>query len=300
MNNTQDAEFYTRLMKTIEEANKKQTEEIKAEIESLKQTIKEEASKRNKLELKYEELKSKYEHLEKSLRKNNIIIFGLKKNKEESLVDFTVALLNKNLNISLTANDINDIYTIGKRENNKPIIVKFVSYLKKQEVLKNCYKLKDINKNKTTKIYIAEELSVEERKTNKILIQHLKAAKTQKLNAYIKGDKLYINNEVYTAQQLATNEEDPDKEEKEENEDEPEKQESTSAPATPNIRNRKSESEEKETEPEGHFKTIKITTRPTTTLRSSSRIQEKEGNIQKIERSNERRLVDQNIPKKRL
>lgn len=282
MPNTLDDQFYTRLMQTIEEANKKQTENIKLEIEGVKQLIKEEVNKRVNLETKYEELKNKYETLEKSLRKNNVIIFGLQKNTEGHLVNYVIETLNDILNLNLTISDINDIYTIGKKENDKPIIVKFISYLKKQEVLKNCYKLKDINKNRSTKINIAEELSPEEQKVKKILSQHLKAAKSQNLNAYIKGNKLYINNEVYTAQQLAENGEVSARDEEDEYENIQEIGESNSAPATPTIRSKK-----RETEKEINYtKKIESNTKSLTISRTSSRIQEKEGKNQKVGNNN--------------
>ncbi|KAK9710717.1 hypothetical protein QE152_g25884 [Popillia japonica] len=99
------------------------------------------------------------------------------------------------LNVDLSASDINDIYAIGK-QTTKPIIVKFISYLKKKEVLKNVRQLKG------TKIVVAEDLIYEDRQRNRILRKHLLAARSKLLNAFIKANKLYVNGEAFTADQL--------------------------------------------------------------------------------------------------
>lgn len=197
--------------KTIEEANKKQSDyikdNIKKEITVLKEHLESEFSKiSTNFENKYKELKTKYEKLEKELRRNNIIIFGLE-TPVENLGNFVVNKLNQHLGLTLTINDINNIYTIGKQTTKRPIIVKLLSYLKKQEILKNCNKLKG------TSISISEELSIEERKENKILRQHLKKARSKNLNASIKNRKLIVNGQAYSAQELADEEEDTDTEE---------------------------------------------------------------------------------------
>lgn len=102
------------------------------------------------------------------------------------------------------------------------------------------------------------------------------------MNAYIKGNKLYINNEVYTAQQLAENGEVSARDEEDEYENIQEIGESNSAPATPTIRSKK-----RETEKEINYtKKIESNTKSLTISRTSSRIQEKEGKNQKVGNNN--------------
>lgn len=211
-------EFFDKLVKTLElsnkkaleEANLKQTADIKEyindELKNLKNTFEEEINKKTaELEEKYLNLKTRYEKLEKELRKNNVIIFGLE-NPQENCCDYVISKLNTLLGVNITRNDINNLYPIGKQTIKRPIIVKFTSYLTKQEVLKNGKKLKNTN------ISIADELTLEERREKKILWQHLKKAREAKLNAFIKSNRLTINGTVYTAQQLACEEEDTDSE----------------------------------------------------------------------------------------
>lgn len=274
----QSEDFFKRLVETIETANKKQTLELKTEIESIKTAINQERIERSQLEEKYKELKQKYTSLEKSLRKNNIIIFGIENNSEKPIAEFIVEKLNSLLNLNITADDINDTFTIGKQQQNKPIIVKFISYLKKQQVLKNSYKLKETNKTLETKIFISEELSLEERAAKKILHKHLREAKSKKLNAYVKGYTLHVNGETYTSQQLAqidlANNEGETVEEDIQN-DQPDtgmENKPNSAPATPNIR-RNREEEKESTEEEIATKKRKLA-KTLASTRSSSRNQE--------------------------
>lgn len=205
-----DSNVHEKLLKSIQESIDQQTQEIKShigrEIADLRKLIGEETRKRTDLEEKYKQLQGKYTILEKAIRKNNIIIFGLENKTEKKLIEFTIDTLNEQLKLNLSKKDVNNIFTIGQQNQNKPIIVKFVSFLTKVEVLRACHNLKN------TSIRIAEELSFEERQKNKILHQHLKEAKSRNLNAYIKKNKLYVNGESYTPEQLVDREDDTDEE----------------------------------------------------------------------------------------
>ncbi|KAK9738974.1 hypothetical protein QE152_g9367 [Popillia japonica] len=161
-------------------------------------------------------LRNKCQYLEKAIKRNNIIIFGLNSCNQniletlnscnQNILETVVDALNTHMGLDICANDVDDIYSIGDdiysiggREV-KPIIVKFVSYLKKREVLKKVKLLKGSN------IAIAEDLPYEERQKNKILRKHLHKARSSNLNAYIRGGKLYVNGEAFTSEQLAAKE----------------------------------------------------------------------------------------------
>lgn len=236
--------------KTIEEANEKQSRDIKEhidkEIYEIKKTFEENLERKNsEWENKYLQLKNDYEKLEKELKKNNIVIFGLD-SAAQDLGTFAINSLNHHLGLNLTLSDINNVYAFGKQSSKKPIIVKFISYLRKQEVLRNSKKLKG------TGISVAEDLSLDERKENKILRQHLIKARKQKLNATIKNRKLIVNGQKYTAQQLAEEEEeDISSEENTVNNEVAQTSRSNSAPSTPNINRsqyQKEQEEQKENE----------------------------------------------------
>lgn len=194
-------EVYNKLFQHLNELNNKQTAEITKQISEVKEIVQREIQKTKDIEKKYNDLKIKYEKLEKSSRKNNLIIFGVNIPEAETLLEYTLHILNERLGLVLSENDVNDIYTIGKKTDNKPIILKLVSYLKKATILKNVKKLKGSH------IFISEELNLEERKERKILVQHLKQAKERNLNAFIKGNKLVLNDKLYTAKQLVEEEE---------------------------------------------------------------------------------------------
>lgn len=111
----------------------------------------------------------------------------------------------------IRSEDINNLYRIG-RSTNSPVLIEFISYLKKTFVFKNASKLKGSN------ISIFHYLCPEDREEHKILRIHLKIAKEKNLQAKIKGNRLEINGESYTVEKL-------EKEEDEETSSEEERQE---------------------------------------------------------------------------
>ena len=97
--------------------------------------------------------------------------------------------------------DLNNFDPLGK-EDNCPFKVEFISYIKKATILKNSNKLKGTN------IYITNDLAQKQREENKILRKHLYLAKQEgNNNCYIKRNKLHVNNEIYTPQDLENCEE---------------------------------------------------------------------------------------------
>ena len=84
-------------------------------------------------------LKNRIELLEKKNRKNNVVIFGLS-SFEGDIKDHITANLKSLLGIELNVDDFNNVYRVGGVEG--PIIVEFLSYLKKLEVFRHTAKLK--------------------------------------------------------------------------------------------------------------------------------------------------------------
>ena len=111
------------------------------------------------------------------------------------LLEFTLNKIKELLDIEILQRDINNIFQI-KSDQIAPIKIEFVSYLKKQTVLKNANKLKGKN------IFISQDLIYEDRKDRKLLQTHLKAARSKNLYAKIKGNSLQINDDIYTIEQL--------------------------------------------------------------------------------------------------
>lgn len=163
----------TRLLKQVEELN----------------------NKLNNLEKENADLKNKIKILETKNKKNNIVLFGLE-NSEKISPQFICQQLKRHLDVDVIEADINNLYLSGNSQNG-PVVVEFLSYIKKNSVMKNCYKLKG------TTISIAHDLNFEERQKNKILRKHLNLARQNKNNVcYIKKNKLYVNGNIYTSDEL--------------------------------------------------------------------------------------------------
>lgn len=135
--------------------------------------------------------------LERKVRKNNIVVFGLDI-EDSKLIEETISTLNKHLGLNITANDINNIYKIGKSKQ-PPIVVEFISFLKKLEIFKNPEKLKAL---KGTNLAISNDLCEQDRENNKILLKHLKIARSENKPARIRGSKIEISNVLYTVKEL--------------------------------------------------------------------------------------------------
>lgn len=161
---------------------------ILMKIESLKSRV-------NKLEKENIAIKNKVELLERSGKKNNFIIFGLKKPAEVN-INFICLEVNRLLNINLTESDFSDVFCLGNSEN-APIKVELVSFQKKKLVFQNCRRLKG------SKISISHDLTKSQREENQALRRHLVNTRQNTSDkCYIKGNKLSINNIFYTLEEL--------------------------------------------------------------------------------------------------
>lgn len=85
--------------------------------------------------------------------------------------------------------------------------------------------LRNARQLKGSKVSVAEDLIYEKHQKNKALRKHLREARANKLNVYIKVNKIYMNGESVTTYQLN------DKE----SEDADVEQRPNRAPATPNV-----------------------------------------------------------------
>lgn len=199
MNDLSNSELYEKLLAAIQTESKNTKEDLKEEIKTQNDNIihllQQQNIKINDLEIKYNQLEQKNLTLERRIRKNNVIIFGLKINKQVRLHEFILEKLEELLQIKLAESDLNNVYQI-KTDKGEPIKVELSTYLKKELILSNTYKLKG------TKIFIVHDLCYNDRIDNKILREHLKLAKSKNYFAKIKGNKLVINDDIYSVEQL--------------------------------------------------------------------------------------------------
>nr|CAI5858396.1 unnamed protein product [Callosobruchus analis] len=183
----------TELLKLMKDANNQQTSEIRQELVSKIQQVSEIAAETNK---KVQQLEAKVQKLDRKIRRNNIVVFGLHIENKSNLLEETTTKLGNILEVGIAKADISNIYFIKQESECPPIILEFVSFLKKQESFKNVSKLKGSG------IGISNDLSYEDRQTQKILVRHLKQARKQQLPAKIRGNHLEIEKHLYNAEEL--------------------------------------------------------------------------------------------------
>lgn len=164
-------------------------------------------------------LKIRLEEVDRTKRKNNILLFGLERQAKEVSIEFVTEKIQNLLDIRLKEADVNNAYYLGNLENS-PLKVELVSFLKKKLILENCKKLKGSD------IYISNDLTEKQREEFKRLRQHLSVVKRNSGNhCYIRSNKLYINNKPHTLEELEADKE-------------VEKYKPSSAPATPDVSRR--------------------------------------------------------------
>lgn len=175
-----------------------QTKEITS---NLKSDIDNVNSRLYKQELKIQHLEKRCLILERKVRRNNIIIFGLDVDYS-SLAVSVLTQINLLLDLRLTTNDLNDVYKIGRSEK-PPIVVEFLSSYKKAEIFKNKEKLRSL---KTKNVAISNDLCEHDRREQKILRQRLKKARQDGVQARITGRQIEIEGKLFTAKDLEESE----------------------------------------------------------------------------------------------
>ncbi|CAH0551830.1 unnamed protein product [Brassicogethes aeneus] len=177
--------------------NQSSLNEIKNSLNQLKNEV-------STLEKENQVLKDKFKKVEHQFKKNNIIVFGCPK---DNTLEKNLLLLQKALGININQSDINNIYEIGeeKSEISKPLKIKLISFLKKKEILKNAYKLKELKETKNINIFISDDLSKEDQDIQKELRKYLNTAKKNKLKTKIVKNTLIVEDVSYTLENLKKN-----------------------------------------------------------------------------------------------
>lgn len=186
------------LIAVLREEISKQTALLREDLDTVRKEIREvgEDTRRYIASLDGRLLKLEEEivNIKRIIIKNNIIVSGLVVD-DADLLNSCISRINELLEINLSPNNINNIYKLG-RDQHSPIKIEFTSYLTKNLVLKNSRKLKG------KKIYINNDLCPEDRRKDKLLRSNLKQARSRNLNAYVRNQKLYINGDEYTYEEL--------------------------------------------------------------------------------------------------
>lgn len=204
LQNISNGDIY-RLLIAIQKQNEdvlKQNSVIKTNIEEMKRSVDIEIKKLKvditNLEKENSTLKSQLLETGRRLRKYNIVIHGIKEEIDDNLLQVVLEIIRNKLNIQASTEQIRDAFRLGKKNNKqqRPILVELQSYFLKNEILKNCSKLKG------SKIYISQDFTPYDLKVNKVLRDHMLLARNQKYAAKIKNNILIVNGDTYTYEQL--------------------------------------------------------------------------------------------------
>lgn len=182
------------LFKLILKANQVQTQEIQAQFKNTVESLSTELKEATR---EIESLKQKCNILERKLKENNIVIFGINTEETENITQTTIGILNENFETNIREEHINKIHKLGKAAT-APILVQFISYQKKRQLFDS----KKLNKLREKGLSISDDLLKEDREELKLLKYHLKNARLQNHEAKIKGLKLFINGKPYSLQEL--------------------------------------------------------------------------------------------------
>lgn len=188
----------------------KRSERIETKIDTFQkelQNVKQEnirlKEENKELCTKITEQENRIEILERESRKKKIIVKGIQETEEESELILKEKIRKMLQKIEIPINmetETWEVRRIGRifqdRKTPRPIIIEFASWNKKMEVLKAAKKLKGSD------IWISEDYTKQVQQQRKILIGHMKEARSKGYRANISYNKLIINGEYYNTEQV--------------------------------------------------------------------------------------------------
>jgi hypothetical protein len=158
------------MMQTLlQQSENRQNEQRKNEMQELTNSFKEHleplkaiADKLPILEFEISNLKQRISSLEKHDKKLNVIIHGLREVEKEGVKERDDVIKQLATLLRLPAIDYADAYRVGRNINNKPrpLIVKLIRFKDKIDILKSKRQLKG------TDVFINDDLTTDERKSN--------------------------------------------------------------------------------------------------------------------------------------
>lgn len=192
-----DMERIQRMFEQIDGNVKGMNEKLDFVMREIKEMKEENKNLRERV-VKQEE---RIQHLEREVRKKNLIIKGIVDGEgedENETRDKIVAVVQKiGVDIDVKG-DVDEVRRIGKYrpQQKRPILVKLTKESTRRTVLKNAKKLKG------TDIWIDEDYPREVQEERRRLMPRMKEARENGCKAIVKYNKLIINGEVHTAEEL--------------------------------------------------------------------------------------------------
>lgn len=148
-----------------------------------------------------EKQEKRIELLEREVRRKNLVVKGVVDEEREGETDTQekiVSVLQK-IGVGIDVNnEVEEIRRIGRYEarRTRPILIKLVTFNKKQEVLKNATKLKGSD------IWINEDYPREIQEERRKLFPKLKQAREKGYRAHIRYNKLIIDNKASESEDM--------------------------------------------------------------------------------------------------
>lgn len=140
-------------------------------------------------------LRNRVERLERETRKNNIVIFGLNKEPKDINLNSVCQEISQLVEEKTEISDIANFYCLG-RNKNCPVKVEFLSTIKKNSILNKTKKIRN------SEIAIVQDLTLKQRQDRKFLRKHVEKHRKAGRETYIRGDKLIVNNKIFTIEDL--------------------------------------------------------------------------------------------------
>lgn len=155
----------------------------------------------NAVKIKQKELEKRIIRNEMDARKRNILIYNLEEieNNQIELEATIIDLINRVLEVDMKTDEIDFIYRLGeKSEKTRPLRLGITSYRKKNMIMSNKYKLREIPR----KIFLTDDLPKEISNQKKQLRTALLELKDKGINANIVRGKIVTDNATLSEEQI--------------------------------------------------------------------------------------------------
>lgn len=197
-------------LERMEERDERMERKIDAfqnELSKINRENKQLKSENQQLKQRITTQEKRMEEIEREIRKRRIIIHGIKEQDEEKDIQVKekVRTVLRDMEIKIVMEEeITEIRRIGNQQIGKvrPILLELRNWSKKMEILKATKKLQG------TKIYMEEDYSKEIQGQRKELIKHRNTIRAKGHHAIIRYNRLIINGDTYTLEQLNAEEND--------------------------------------------------------------------------------------------
>lgn len=180
---------------------RKTCKEMKDQVTAIEKGMLDLQTENKELQVRMDTMESKVEFLERQLKKNNIIYFGIDEANEETpnqLEQKALDVMSDKMQVNIKSDDIANVYRIGKRNGRfpRPVFIALANYKKKAEIIANRSKLRG------TDIFVNDDLTPKQRETRKNLQQHARRLREEGKRVSIRAEKIVVHEDSYDVNEL--------------------------------------------------------------------------------------------------